>query len=193
MRGTRMRHMPHTRPARATPPPRPPRRHQGQRAAAARRAADARLRDHRRVRGAHGRPLAAEPRLRLPDAGPARGRRTRALRRGRRRKRFELTDAGRAWLDEHRDDEARRRRGSAPALGGRGDLRRLAGEIFGQLRQLGRFGSAAQLEQAKEILARTRTELYAVLANPPADDTDGSPRRCVGPQRAASGLLLGAP
>ena len=57
------------------------------------------------------------------------------------RKRFELTDAGRTWLDEHSDDD-RRCRGSDGARGGRGDLRRLGGEIVGQLRQLGRFGTA---------------------------------------------------
>lgn len=86
------------------------------------------------------------------------------------RKRFELTDAGRTWLDEHPDEEE-----TPPwersGIGRRGDLRRLGGEIFGQLRQLGRFGSAAQLEQAREILTRTRTELYAVLAEPPTEET----------------------
>ena len=86
------------------------------------------------------------------------------------RKRFELTDAGRAWLDEHADDDQ-----SPPwersGVGRRGDLRRLGGEIFGELRQLGRYGSPAQLERAREILARTRTELYAVLAESPLDET----------------------
>jgi DNA-binding PadR family transcriptional regulator len=88
------------------------------------------------------------------------------------RKRYELTDEGAAWVDEHEDDEA-----TPPwertGFGGRGDLRRLGGEIFGQLRQLGRFGSPRQLEQAREILTRTRTDLYAVLAAPddqPADE-----------------------
>ena len=46
------------------------------------------------------------------------------------RKRFELTDAGRAWLDEHADEEQ-----TPPwersGVGRRGDLRRLGGEIFG--------------------------------------------------------------
>ena len=84
------------------------------------------------------------------------------------KKRYELTDAGRAWLDEHpRSPSApvarraaaptgRRRFGGPGGFGGRGELRRLGGEIFGQLRQLGRFGSPAQQEQAQEILARTR-------------------------------------
>lgn len=87
------------------------------------------------------------------------------------RKRFELTEAGQTWLTEHQDD------GPMPpwaegGTGHRGDLRRLAAEIFGQLRQIGRFGSAAQLDRAREVLTRTRTDLYEVLAAPPADDPD---------------------
>ena len=88
------------------------------------------------------------------------------------RKRFALTDAGRAWLDEHGDEE-----GSQPweagGFGGRGDLRRLGGEIFGQLRLVGRFGSPAQIQRTQEILKRTRAELYAVLATPESSDDDG--------------------
>jgi DNA-binding PadR family transcriptional regulator len=82
------------------------------------------------------------------------------------RKRFELTDDGRAWLDEHRDDDLPWERWTP---GGRGDLRRLGGEILGQLRQLGRFGTAEQLERAGAILTRTRQELYELLASPPAE------------------------
>ncbi len=93
------------------------------------------------------------------------------------KKRYELTDAGRTWLDEHADDEQTPPWERA-GRGGRGDLRRLAGEIFGQLHQLGRYGSAAQQEKAKEILGRTRTELYAVLAEPPtAEDSDDTSAR----------------
>jgi DNA-binding PadR family transcriptional regulator len=78
------------------------------------------------------------------------------------RKRFELTDEGRAWLDEHGDEHGMPWERWTP--GGRGDLRRLGGEIVGQLRQLGRYGSPAQLEKAGEILTRTRSELYDLLA-----------------------------
>lgn len=87
------------------------------------------------------------------------------------RKRFELTDDGRAWLDEHRDDAD-----SPPwaegGAGRRGDLRPLGAEIFGQPRQLGRFGTEAQLDRTREILTRTRADLYEVLANPPTDQPD---------------------
>jgi len=43
-------------------------------------------------------------------------------------------------------------------------------QVDGQLRQIGRFGSTAQQEQAKAILAKARDELYAVLAQPRTDD-----------------------
>jgi DNA-binding PadR family transcriptional regulator len=86
------------------------------------------------------------------------------------RKRFELTDDGKAWLDEHGEDSGLPWERWSP--GGRGDLRRLGGEIFGQLRQLGRFGSAKQLDRAGEILMRTRQELYELLAQPPADEEE---------------------
>jgi DNA-binding PadR family transcriptional regulator len=86
------------------------------------------------------------------------------------KRRYELTDAGRAWLAEHRDTERGWGGPDGGEFGGRGELRRLGGEIAGQLRQLGRFGSPAQLAKAAEVLARTRSELYALLANPPEDD-----------------------
>jgi len=101
------------------------------------------------------------------------------------KRRYELTDAGRTWLTDHADEAGGPWAGmhSGPegfgtgfgfggpgGFGGRGELRRLGGELAGQLRQIARFGSAAQQEQATEILARTRTELYAVLANPAADE-----------------------
>ena len=88
------------------------------------------------------------------------------------RKRYELTDAGRTWLDENADEATPP--WERAGLGGRGDLRRLSGEIFGQLRQLGRFGSPAQLERAQEVLKRTRADLYAVLATTEDTATDAT-------------------
>jgi DNA-binding PadR family transcriptional regulator len=89
------------------------------------------------------------------------------------RKRFQLTDEGRTWLDEHQDDEATP--WDRSGFGHRGELRRLAGEIFGQLRQLGRYGSPGQIDRTREILTRTRGELYDVLANPPAHEAQEPP------------------
>ena len=84
------------------------------------------------------------------------------------RRQFELTDEGRAWFEEHQSEASLPWERWTP--GGRGDLRRLGGEIVGQLRQLGRYGSDAQLEQAATILRRTRQELYELLAGTPDDD-----------------------
>jgi DNA-binding PadR family transcriptional regulator len=84
------------------------------------------------------------------------------------RRQFELTDQGRAWFDEHQSEASLPWERWTP--GGRGDLRRLGGEILGQLRQLGRYGSDTQLEKAAVILRRTRQELYELLADTPDDD-----------------------
>jgi len=83
------------------------------------------------------------------------------------RKRFELTDAGRTWLDEHQDEE-QALPWEHPGGGRTGELRRLSAEIVGQVRQLLRFGTPAQLDRTRDILSRTRSELYEVLAAPPA-------------------------
>src|SRR5262245_64965662 len=84
------------------------------------------------------------------------------------RRRFELTDEGRAWFEAHQSEASLPWERWTP--GGRGDLRRLGGEILGQLRQLGRYGTPAQLDRAGEILGRTRQELYELLATPPTED-----------------------
>jgi len=90
------------------------------------------------------------------------------------RKRFELTDTGRTWLDEH-PEEGERAPWEHGGEGRRGDLRRLGAEIFGQLRQLARFGTPDQLDRTRDVLTRTRTELYEVLAAPPADEVTDEP------------------
>jgi DNA-binding PadR family transcriptional regulator len=96
------------------------------------------------------------------------------------KKRYELTEAGQTWLRERAERPgfegpdgppwAGRRFGGFGDFGSMGELRRLGGEVFGQLRQVGRFGSAEQQAQAKAILARTRDELYAVMAQPRSDE-----------------------
>ena len=99
------------------------------------------------------------------------------------KKRYELTDAGRTWLQERAEERpgfdgpdgppwAGRRFGGFGDFGSMGELRRVGGEVFGQLRQIGRFGSSDQQAQAKAILDRARDELYAVMAQPRGDDED---------------------
>jgi DNA-binding PadR family transcriptional regulator len=92
-----------------------------------------RLRDHAGARGALGRRLAPEPRVRLPRAGAARGRGADPLEEREGRKQFEITDAGRETLAARPADapapwdtlaEAPRARSGAlrpDAPGGRGE------------------------------------------------------------------------
>lgn len=90
------------------------------------------------------------------------------------KKRFNLTDAGRERVAEYRsstsDDDP------APwddtGHGGRGDLRGSVAELVGQARQIGRFGTAEQIEQAKEVFADATRKLYAILATEPASEPD---------------------
>jgi len=93
------------------------------------------------------------------------------------KRRFTLTDTGRAALA---DVQAEQADGAPPweesVRGGRGDLRRHVAEVVGQARQIGRFGTAAQLEQAAAVFDETRRKLYAILAgtdeSPNDDSTD---------------------
>jgi DNA-binding PadR family transcriptional regulator len=80
-------------------------------------------------------------------------------------KRFELTDAGRAYVEEHRD-----RLGTpwdAMARGwdaGSSDLMDLARQVGMAVMQVLQAGSPAQKERAREVLADARRRLYGILA-----------------------------
>ena len=88
------------------------------------------------------------------------------------KKRFRLTTEGREVLAEQRSNEG----DDAPApwddtaRGGRGELRRHMSELVGQARQIGRFGTTAQIERAAVVLEGAKRQLYAILAEPPIDD-----------------------
>jgi DNA-binding PadR family transcriptional regulator len=91
------------------------------------------------------------------------------------KRQFSLTDRGRQMLAEIRDAQ-----GDGAELpwnhadtGGRGELRRLMSELGGQVRQIARFGSSEQREEATAVLQDTVRRLYEVLARPHASsDTD---------------------
>ena len=95
------------------------------------------------------------------------------------KKRFSLTSEGREALAAQRAGEG----DDAPApwdeavRGGRGDLRRVMAELAGQARQIGRFGTSAQIERAAGVLDDAKRRLYTILAEPPEGDepTDGTP------------------
>jgi DNA-binding PadR family transcriptional regulator len=81
------------------------------------------------------------------------------------KRRFALTDRGRQALtqlrDEHHGEPAP---WDDPGTGRRGDLRRHLAELGGQARQIGRFGDADQIEQARAVLADATRRLYDILA-----------------------------
>jgi DNA-binding PadR family transcriptional regulator len=85
------------------------------------------------------------------------------------KRRFELTDDGRARAAEH--DEAG---GPAPwddhGLGRHGELRRAIAELAGPARQIGRFGSPDQIAKAVAAVKETTATLYRILADGPAEE-----------------------
>jgi hypothetical protein len=88
------------------------------------------------------------------------------------KRRYSLTGAGRERLDDYRrsrdDADAP---WSASGTGRRGDLRGKLAELSGQARQIGRFGSPDQSEQAGVVLDEAVRKLYAILAAEATPDT----------------------
>jgi DNA-binding PadR family transcriptional regulator len=84
---------------------------------------------------------------------------------------FELTEAGKAYVEENR--EALGEPWSKPAEGigeDRLELRGLVGQIGAATFQVGAAGDDAQVARAKELLAETRRSLYKILAD---DEPEG--------------------
>jgi len=83
------------------------------------------------------------------------------------KRRFELTDLGRERVTEHREAGH-----TAPweehGLGRHGELRRAVSELTGPARQIGRFGSTDQTEQALAVVTGATAKLYRILADGPA-------------------------
>lgn len=88
------------------------------------------------------------------------------------KRQFTLTDTGRVRLAEMReaagDDESAP--WDEPGAGRRGDLRGTVAELVGQVRQIGRFGTPEQAEQASAVLDDAKRKLYAILATEPPSD-----------------------
>jgi len=81
------------------------------------------------------------------------------------KRRYELTDAGRAEVPERAPWE--------DAASGADSVHRQLWDAFGQIaiatRQITEAGTDAQRAQAVELLTRTRRSLYALLAEEPAE------------------------
>ncbi|MDW3214862.1 MAG: PadR family transcriptional regulator [Ilumatobacteraceae bacterium] len=80
------------------------------------------------------------------------------------KRRFELTDAGRARVAEQRDAGH-----DAPwdehGLGRHGELRRAVAELVGPARQIGRFGDDTQIAAAVKVVNDATSQLYRILAD----------------------------
>jgi DNA-binding PadR family transcriptional regulator len=92
------------------------------------------------------------------------------------KRQFELTDAGREHLALHREEQGDNaaKPWDEQHTGGRGDLRSSVAELIGQARQIGRFGSAEQIERARTVFDDAKRQLYAILAEPPSDNDNGN-------------------
>lgn len=82
------------------------------------------------------------------------------------RKLFQLTDTGRDYVDERGQDRPAPWEEMSSDFGEKafelGNLMKEVGFAFGQVM---RTGSDAQVEEARKVLAKTRRELYRILAN----------------------------
>ena len=91
--------------------------------------------------------------------------------------RFSLTVAGR----ERREEYLASPGGDAAepwndtGTGRRGDLRGHVAELVGQVRQVGRFGTPEQIEQAGAVLTEAKRKLYAILATEPTPEPESQP------------------
>jgi DNA-binding PadR family transcriptional regulator len=81
------------------------------------------------------------------------------------RKVFTLTDAGRAHVEERREELGEPWAGLGDEVGeGRMELRSLMGQLFAAAMQVAAAGDDAHVEQARTVLADARRALYRILA-----------------------------
>jgi len=102
-----------------------------------------------------------------------------------RRRMYRLTDAGRAYVEEHADEL----RASWDAVAGMADdvaleLRDMIRQVAMATMEVARAGSDVQLAEARRVLAETRRSLYRILAadepDEPAAPADGEPGAAAG-------------
>jgi DNA-binding PadR family transcriptional regulator len=87
------------------------------------------------------------------------------------RKLFELTDAGRAYVADNRDELGKPWEAVNEEVGeSTSDVRKLIGQVAAATMQVVQAGSEAQVARASEILTETRRSLYRILA----DDDPGA-------------------
>lgn len=87
------------------------------------------------------------------------------------RRLFELTDAGRGYVDQHADECAAPWEAVYDSVGADAiEFRNLIGQVAGAAFQVAQAGSAEQAAAARRVLADARRSLYRILA----DDDSGA-------------------
>ena len=86
---------------------------------------------------------------------------------------YHLTDAGRAYVQEHQAEFAAAWAAVTETVDdGARELRGLLDQVGTALSQVAQVGTAAHIAEAKELLIATRRQLYRILAD---DPTGGTP------------------
>ena len=92
------------------------------------------------------------------------------------RKLFELTDEGRAHVEEHRDELKEPWAAVADNVGeGMFELRSSIAQVGAAVMQIAYAGNPAQVAEAREVLAETRRSLYRILAEDAPESGDDGP------------------
>jgi DNA-binding PadR family transcriptional regulator len=86
---------------------------------------------------------------------------------------FHLTDAGRAYVEEHRTELATAWKTVVESVDDKGqELHSLFHQVGNALKQVMQEGTAAQIASAQTLLINTRRQLYRILAEDESADTD---------------------
>lgn len=88
------------------------------------------------------------------------------------KRRFALTDAGRAEREEKADEAAPWDTVREGEPTGHIALRNSVGKLFAAVRQVGQAGDEDQRKQVTKLLDETRREVYAILAEEPTQDQE---------------------
>ncbi len=88
------------------------------------------------------------------------------------KRRFTLTDAGRAEFEEKSGDVTPWDAVRAGASSGHMQLRHSIGNLLIAVKQVGQAGTDEQQAQVRDILDETRRKVYAILAEEPKQDQE---------------------
>jgi DNA-binding PadR family transcriptional regulator len=88
---------------------------------------------------------------------------------------FQLTDAGRAYVEEHADELGSPWDAASDSVDvGARDLHHLSMQVLLAARQVAQMGSVRQVDDAEKVLVDTRRRLYRILAEDTDDEATAS-------------------